>query len=221
MYRLNASLQDESMELGRAKVFCPGWLENESIFLHMHYKFLLEILRSGMTDVFFKEMTSGLIPYRDAATYGRPTYENSSFIASSAFPDTGVHGKGYVARLSGATSEFMSMIYFMAFGRVLFRSVAGQIVFLPEPSLPKEWFTSSTGQNGQQKNSFALKLFGVPVTYVNESRKNTVGAGAVKPVRYEWIMDGRFYEHKGRALTPEASLALREAHLESLTIFLA
>lgn len=154
-------------------------------------------------------------------TYGRPTFENSSFIASSAFPDPSIHGKGFVARLSGATSEFMSMIYFMAFGRTMFRSAAGQIVFSPEPSLPKDWFTKNTDNSGHLKNSFSLKLFGVPVTYVNDSRKNTTGPGSAKPVRYEWIMDGRFYEHKGRVLTPEASLALREAHLESLTIFLA
>lgn len=36
MYKVNASLEDTSIEIGRAKVFTPGWLENESIWLHMH-----------------------------------------------------------------------------------------------------------------------------------------------------------------------------------------
>ena len=31
MYKVNASLKDASYELGRAKAFTPGWLENESI----------------------------------------------------------------------------------------------------------------------------------------------------------------------------------------------
>ena len=44
MYRVNAPLDEESFEIGRSRIFSPGWLENESIFLHMHYKFLLETL---------------------------------------------------------------------------------------------------------------------------------------------------------------------------------
>ena len=33
MYKVNASLQEASFELGRARAFTPGWLENESIWL--------------------------------------------------------------------------------------------------------------------------------------------------------------------------------------------
>ena len=40
MYKVNASLADSSFELGRARAFTPGWLENESIWLHMEYKYL-------------------------------------------------------------------------------------------------------------------------------------------------------------------------------------
>src|SRR5205085_11148861 len=103
MYKLNASLGAESTELGRIKAFSPGWLENESIFLHMHYKYLLEVLKAGMVDAFLKETRTGLIPFRDAKTYGRPVFENSSFLASSIFPKQEYHGRGFVARLSGAT----------------------------------------------------------------------------------------------------------------------
>src|SRR5206468_115227 len=42
MYKLNVSLENESTEIGRIRVFSAGWLENESVFLHMHYKYLLE-----------------------------------------------------------------------------------------------------------------------------------------------------------------------------------
>ena len=47
MYKTNAPLHSCSYEIGRARAFTPGWLENESIFLHMAYKYLLEILRRG------------------------------------------------------------------------------------------------------------------------------------------------------------------------------
>ncbi len=219
MYRLNVSLQPESSELGRIKAFSPGWLENESIFLHMHYKFLLELLRRGMTDIFFKEIQTGLIPFRDPKTYGRSIFENSSFIASSSFPDPSIHGKGFVARLSGATSEFLSMIFFMFFGPKMFKMIDNQIVFSPDPVLPKEWFTvDDTLAVG--KNMMAVRLFGVPIRYVNSRRKNTFGTGAVKPVKYEWIFEGRFHHHVGRSLVPEASERLREGQLESLTIVL-
>lgn len=220
MYRLNVPLREEPMDLGRIRVFERGWLENESIFLHMHYKFLLEILRSGHVDLFLNEMDTGLIPFRDPQTYGRPIFENSSFVASSSFPDDAVHGKGFVARLSGATAEFMSMMYLMAFGRKPFRLVEGQLYFAPEPILPKEWFRKSETDR-VPKNSFSIKLFGVPIIYINPHRKDTFGKRGAKPASFEWILDGRFYQHKGPHLTSDASLALRDGRLESLTVFIS
>lgn len=211
LYRLNVSLAEESSELGRIRVFSPGWLENESVFLHMHYKYLLEILRAGLIETFLEEAKDGLIPFRNPEIYGRSIYENSSFIVSSAFPDQSLHGRGVVARLSGATSEFLSMIYYLSFGSHPFRKHEASAVFHPEPRLPKEWFAG---------HNFSLKIFGVPVNYENPSRRNTFGKGGVKPVEFEWILDGRFHRHKGRHMTPEASAALREGRLESLKIFL-
>jgi len=219
MYKINAPLGDEFKELGRIKAFSPGWLENESIFLHMHYKFLLEILRAGLPEVYFKEIKTGLIPFQNPHKYCRPTFQNSSFIASSAFSNQALHGQGFVARLSGATSEFMSMIYFLVFGRQFFKEINGEIVFYPEPNLPKEWFTKDDSF-GIGKDCFTLKIFEVPITYQNPRRKNTFGSGAVKPVQFEWILDGRFHRHDGRFLPPEPSISLREGRLESLSILL-
>jgi len=219
MYKLNVSLEKESSEIGRVRVFSGGWLENESIFLHMHYKFLLEVLRAGMTKEFLEEIKEGLIPFRDMKTYGRPIFENSSFIASSAFPKKEVHGKGFVARLSGATSEFLSMVYFMMFGSKPFVIEEGEVVFWPKPQLPGEWFTK-TEANHIPKNSISLTLLGVPIRLLSPKRKDTFGAGGVKPVAFEWIYEGRFYTHKGPFLPHEPSLALREGRLESLSIFL-
>lgn len=57
MYKVNASLQNASFELGRARAFTPGWLENESIWLHMEYKYLLELIRNGMYEAFLRIST--------------------------------------------------------------------------------------------------------------------------------------------------------------------
>ena len=43
------------------------------------------------------------------------------FIASSKNPNESIHGKGFVARLSGSTIEFISMWKLIFFGRNLFR----------------------------------------------------------------------------------------------------
>ncbi len=61
-------------------------------------------------------MRRGLVPFLDPQTYGRSPLENSSFIVSSAHPDESLHGRGFVARLTGACAEFLSMWVFMMAG---------------------------------------------------------------------------------------------------------
>lgn len=46
MYKICAPLKDQPMSIGRMMAFPPGWLERESIWLHMSYKFYLEMLRA-------------------------------------------------------------------------------------------------------------------------------------------------------------------------------
>lgn len=137
MYKVNASLQDASYELGRARAFTPGWLENESIWLHMEYKYLLELLRSGMYREFFDDFQNAAIPFLDPEIYGRSIYENSSFIASSKNPNEKIHGKGFVARLSGSTIEFISMWKLMMFGKNVFTLKNGELTFAPVPAIPE------------------------------------------------------------------------------------
>ena len=117
MYKVNASLQNASYELGRARAFTPGWLENESIWLHMEYKYLLELLHAQLYEEFLEDFHHAAIPFLDERQYGRSIWENSSFIASSKNPNKKLVGKGFVARLSGSTVEFMSMWKTMMFGR--------------------------------------------------------------------------------------------------------
>ncbi|MBN3040792.1 MAG: hypothetical protein JW867_06655, partial [Candidatus Omnitrophica bacterium] len=108
MYKLNVSLKDESLEIGRSRAFVPGWLENESVWLHMQYKYLLEVLKNGYYKEFYQDFYNCLVCFFDPDTYGRNILENSSFIVSSAYPDKTLWGRGFVARLSGATAELLN-----------------------------------------------------------------------------------------------------------------
>jgi hypothetical protein len=143
MYKVNAPLEGESYEIGRARAFTPGWLENESIWLHMAYKYLLSILKAGLYPEFFREFKAGLIPFQDPAVYGRSPLENSSFIVSSAHPDPTLHGTGFVARLSGSTAEFSSIWSIMMAGECPFFVRAGELCLAFRPALPGWLFDES------------------------------------------------------------------------------
>lgn len=143
-YKLNASLSDEPFSIGRARAFSPGWLENESIWLHMTLKYLLEILKAGLYDQFFEDLQHTLPPFLDPEIYGRSPLENSSFIASSAHPDPALHGRGFIARLSGATAEFISIWLTMMTGGTPFTlDENGNLQFSLQPILPGWLFPES------------------------------------------------------------------------------
>ena len=120
--------------------------------------------------------------------------ENSSFIAASAYPDKDIHGCGFVARLTGTTTEFLTMWLVMCLGREPFKLDArGKPYFEPAPAIPCWLFTekktssSFYADGGKQavsfpKNTFAFCLFGrTLVVYHNSKRANTFGKGGVKP----------------------------------------
>lgn len=173
MYKTSVPLDDISMENGRIRAFTPGWLERESVFLHMEYKYLLSMLKSGLYEEFFEELPNTFIAFRDPKEYGRSILENSSFIASSVNPDENVHGRGYVARLSGSTTEAISMWIHMFMGNKIFTYVEGELQLHLEPKLPG-WLFDLEG-----KISFTF-LSKCKVTYYNPSQKNTYGEDAAK-----------------------------------------
>jgi hypothetical protein len=137
MYKVNESLMEMPFEIGRARAFTPGWLENESIWLHMEYKYLLELLKSGLYDSFLKDFRSSCIAFLNPDRYGRSLLENSSFIASSANPDHKLHGKGFVARLSGSTVEFLNIWQIMMFGVHPFTIEEKQLNLSFQPFIPE------------------------------------------------------------------------------------
>ena len=222
MYRVNVPLEAESFEIGRSRVFAPGWLENESIFLHMHYKFLLETLRSGLAAEFFDDLRTGLVAFHSPQTYGRSPLENSSFIASSRFRDPKAHGVGFVARLSGATAEWISMVLHMGLGGTPFRVVDGALRFEPSPLLV-DWLFTTIAADGFDANSFGFKLFSHTwIVYVNPTRGATFGSSPVTPRAFELhYTDGRLAEHAGAWLPEAMALELRAQKLARLTIRLA
>jgi len=190
MYKVNASLSGESEEIGRARIFPRGWLENESIWLHMEYKYLLELIRGGLYEEFYNDFKTVLVPYLKPECYGRSILENSSFLVSSAHEDKNLHGQGFVARLSGSTAEFVHIWLLMNVGRRPFSlNSKGDLVFTLNPALPGWLFTKVKtafdyyGLNGQlttaemPKNCYAFNLFGSTlVVYHNPSRHDTFGA---------------------------------------------
>ncbi|MGD2145605.1 MAG: cellobiose phosphorylase [Anaerolineae bacterium] len=163
MYKVNASLEGESHEIGRCRAFTPGWLENESIWLHMEYKYLLEVLKAGLYEEFYADFARALVCFHDPTVYGRSPLENSSFLVSSAHPDQSLHGAGFVARLTGATAEFLSIWSVMMFGQHPFFVQDGELCLEFNPALPGWLFD----QRGKITSTF---LGRTELTYHNPSR---------------------------------------------------
>jgi len=175
MYRICDSLSQEPEAIGRCRVFSPGWLENQSIWLHMEYKYLLELLRQGLYEEFYRDFFEVLIPFQPPTRYARSPLENCSFLVSSVYDDPSLHGAGFVARLSGATAEFLQMWLWMTVGREPFTlNERGELSLRFAPVLSKRLFDAA--------GRFAFVLLGkIPVTYHNPKRLPTFGPRRAVP----------------------------------------
>lgn len=212
MYKTNAPLEDQPMEIGRLRAFTPGWLENESIFLHMEYKYLLELLRAGLYEEFFEDFRNALVAFQDPARYGRSPLENSSFLVSSAHPDKSLHGAGFVARLTGATAEFLSMWHIMMAGKNPFHIQDGQLCLRLRPALPG-WLFDEAGTL-----SFAF-LGQCQVTYFNPLRENTYAAH-MQIQHLHVYLHGEKIEIQGNVIGAPYAALLREGQIERIDAFL-
>jgi hypothetical protein len=213
MYKVNASLKDTPVEIGRTRIFTPGWLENESIWLHMEYKYILELLKAGMYDEFFSDFKKVMIPFLKPEQYKRSTLENSSFLVSSVHPNHDDHGRGFVARLSGASAEFLDMWVTMTTGKKMFSlDKNGKLCFKLSPILPAWLFN---------KGKFSFKLLGsIDVTYINKSKKNTYGKG-VSPVSYKLIFDSQEAEIRNVYVPAPYSNLIRERKIKKIIVTLS
>lgn len=217
MYKLSESLAREDERIGRGATFRAGWLENETIWLHMEYKYLLELLRAGRHEEFFREWRKVGVPNLNPSVYGRSIFENSSFIVSSASDDSEAVGRGFVARLSGSTAEFVSMWVLMTMGARPFVVERGELRFRLRPALPGNFFTRSSRTavwRGREvavpSNAFAFAFLGrTLVVYRNRARRDTWKG--VAPVRYRLeLRDGKVVEAGGPELGEPLARIVRE-----------
>ncbi len=206
MYKTSESIESFSNEIGRIRAFTPGWQERESVFLHMTYKYMLGLIKSGLYDKFYEEVKTNLVCFRNPKEYGRNIIENSSFLVSSANPDKNITGQGLVARLSGSTSEMLSIWNIMMVGKSWF-NYNKELEFNLEPILAKEFF---------EDNKLSFTLFSkTKITYVNESGKNTYEKG-VKV--YKYIIDDE--KIVGNKIKGDIAVKLRNGEVAEIIAYL-
>lgn len=204
MYKTCVPIDHMGMDNGRIRAFTPGWQERESVFLHMSYKYQLGLLKAGLYDEFFEEMKHVMVPFLDPAVYGRSTLENSSFIASSRNPDPSTHGRGFVARLSGSTTEVLSMWSSMMAGEHPFTLEEGVLTFCLSPVLPGWMFD----ENGEVQFRMCSRT---TIIYRNKTRRNTYGTDGVTVKDIQ--ADGISY---GTALRGEMARKLRLGQVKEI-----
>ena len=214
MYKVTAPLKSMPEEIGRCRVFTPGWLENESIWLHMEYKYLLELLKNGLAAEFYEEFRNVLIPFQKPERYGRSILENSSFLASSAFNDDKLHGNGFVARLSGSTAEFLQIWLTMNAGNKPFSySVRGGLELNFQPILEADLFD----KKGDYSFNFLSRVL---VTYHNPGKKDTFGKNSAKINKIILWDDDKPTEINSSVIASPYAEKIRSRQIEKIDIYL-
>ncbi len=205
MYKTSTPLDDWSTDIGRIRIFSKGWLERESNFMHMTYKYMLGLIKGGLYRDFYNEIMSNFSCFMDPSVYGRNPLENSSFIATSNNPDKSLHGQGFYARLSGSTSEVLIIWELMFMGHHPFILKDGKLSLKLKPLLSRHFF-----KNG--KVSFML-LSHTKVTYINEDDLNLFEKGKA----YKYVLDGK--EILGESLPEQESLDVRNGKVKELVVY--
>lgn len=205
MYKVSGNLTNEGMQFGRIASFSRGWQENESVFLHMEYKYLYAMLNCGAYDMFYNELKTVFVPFFDAKTYGRSTLENCSFIASSANPDENLHGRGFVSRLSGSTTEVVSIWSQMFLGKTPFIYEDGKLGLRINPAISGELFD----ENGEISFNF---LTTNKVTLHNPNRVDTYSSN----IKYVTVDGERF---DGDTVFGEAVSRVRDDRNSKIEIY--
>ena len=233
MYKVNASLEKETEEIGRTRIFPAGWLENESIWLHMEYKYLLELLKIGLYKEFYETFKDVLVPFLNPAVYGRSTLENSSFIVSSAHKDMTLHGQGFVARLSGSTAEIVNIWLVMNAGKQPFvwNKQKGLHLVL-SPALP-QWLFTHKEQNLRYldkkgkwktiilpKNTYAFNFMGSTlVVYHNPQRRDLFSNDDIKSLVLKYGNTNKKIEIKDRIIPAKYAKDVRDGKVERMDVY--
>lgn len=210
MYKTSGCINDESHEIGRIHAFTKGWLERESNFLHMTYKYLLGLLKAGLFEAFYEEIKDNLVCFMDPEVYKRSTLENSSFIATSNNPDPSLHGKGFFARLSGSTVEAVNMWSVMTTGGKPFKYINGKLRLEFEPKLHHTFFK-------EDKTLSFTFLKNIKVTYINQSLKDTFDCEIYK---IEVENSDELKTIEGSFIEGDLALDIREGLYKNLNIYI-
>lgn len=210
IYRTSVDLDNEKMEIGRIRAFTKGWLERESDFMHMTFKYLYGLLKSHLYDEFFDEIKTNFSAFMDKEVYGRSVFENSSFIATSVNPNPNLHGMGFVARLSGSNTEVISMWLLMMFGHLPFSMREDGLHLQLKPILSKDYF-----KDGVLSTRF---LKDIEVVYVNLQNKDTYDG--LVPVKYELQNENGIKTVLGSELDVQDSLNVRNKLYSRITVYL-
>jgi len=211
IYKTSIPLKDAPDEIGRIKAFTEGWLERESNFLHMTYKYILGLLKAGLYEEYYEALNTNLVCFMDPSVYGRSPLENSSFIVPSNNPDPSIHGQGFFARLSGSTVEALHMWFIMMTGGKPFSYENGQLKLNLHPKLHASYF--------DQDDAVEFKLFHqTTIRYENPSRISTYEDCEIK----EYLCE----DHEGEqqtydVLEGEVALKVREGHFKKITILIS
>jgi hypothetical protein len=211
-YQTSVSLDGESHEIGRIRAFTPGWLERESNFLHMTYKYLLGLLKAKLYDIFFEEIKTNFTCFMDPAIYGRSPLENSSFLATSSNPDPKKHGQGFVARLTGSTAEVLSMWRYMFLGEKLFEESESGLTFKLSPKLPKTWFI-----DGKVEVSLFAKT---KIIYYNLDHMDTYDDDAIIK-KMVVSKQGELIDIEKDVIQGNLAKLIRDQHIDQIEVYIS
>ncbi|KAI2505669.1 hypothetical protein MHU86_8727 [Fragilaria crotonensis] len=133
-------------------------------------------------------------------------------MASSAFPDPSMHGRGFLARLSGSTAEFMSMWKLMFLGpELFFLNDVGEVEMKFVVAIPSWLFEDDENPGTRDDNgdlTINFKLFGtIPVTYHNSEGGDLFGVNA-KGYLIK-MKDGSAAQVDGPSVPSATALAIR------------
>lgn len=212
-YKTSIDLTNESPEIGRIEAFTKGWLERESNFLHMTYKYLYSILKSGLYEEYYDEIKTNYTCFMDPEIYGRSPIENSSFIAPSNNPDKRKHGQGFVSRLSGSTAEMLSMWSYMFFGPKLFSIDNNELVFTINPKLSKEFF--------KDKRVSTMLFSTINVEIINEDLIDTFSENARITKVILTDINNVTKEFYGNRVTNEWALKIRQKSIYKIKVIIS
>ncbi len=211
IYKTSECLNDENHEIGRIRAFTKGWLERESTFLHMTYKYLLGLIKAGLYEEFYEAIDTNLVCFMDPEKYGRSTLENSSFIAPSNNPNKKLHGQGFFARLTGSTVETIDMWREMMSGQYPFKWDGQTLSLKFEPKLHKKFFK-------EDKTVRFRFLKDIDVTYINESMDSTYERCDIHTI--ELSNEGGKVVIESDTVTGKEALDVRNGIYDSIKIYM-